>query len=238
VIGKRLSIYIGFDPRETAAFAVARNSIKRHTTLPVRVNGLVLSELRDRGLYTRPHEQRGCQLWDVISDAPCATEFSNSRFLVPHLAKEGFALFMDCDMLVRKNLARLFALADTSKAVQVVKHNHQPTETTKMDGQIQTRYGRKNWSSVILWNCDHPANKALTLEMVNGLPGRDLHRFCWLEDDLIGELPVEWNWLAGHSDPSVDPAIVHHTDGIPSMPGYENAPFADEWRAELTRWAA
>lgn len=237
---KPLSIFIGFDPRETAAFAVARNSIKRHTTLPIRPNGLVLDDLRARDLYHRPHDRRGCQLWDVISDAPCATEFSNSRFLVPHLARRGLALFMDCDMLVRRNLRDLFDIAasDNDKAVWVVKHNHEPTQTIKMDGQMQTRYGRKNWSSVMVFNVDHPANRALDLEMVNTLPGRDLHRFCWLEDDQIGELPVEWNWLVGHSDPSVDPAIVHFTDGIPTMPGYENVPFADEWRAELTRWAA
>lgn len=235
---KKLSVWIGYDPREAAAFAVARSSIKRHATIPVPVHGLVLNDLREKGLYTRPHERRGCQLWDVISDAPCATEFSNSRFLVPHLAGSGWALFMDCDMLVRGNIRELFDLCDPEKAVMVVKHNHQPPEGVKMDGQMQTRYARKNWSSVIAFNCDHPANKALTLEMVNELPGRDLHRFCWLEDDLIGELPVEWNWLAGHSDPAVDPKIVHHTEGSPCLPGYEDAPFADEWRAELARWAA
>lgn len=235
---KKLSVWIGYEPREAAAFAVARSSIKRHATIPVPVHGLVLDDLRVKGLYTRPHERRGCQLWDVISDAPCATEFSNSRFLVPHLAGSGWALFMDCDMLVRGNIRELFDLCDPEKAVMVVKHNHQPPEGVKMDGQMQTRYARKNWSSVIAFNCDHPANKALTLEMVNVLPGRDLHRFCWLEDDLIGELPVEWNWLAGHSDPAVDPKIVHHTEGSPCLPGYEDAPFADEWRAELARWAA
>lgn len=235
---KKLSIWIGYDPREAAAYAVARASIRRHATIPVPIHGLVLNDLREKGLYTRPHERRGCQLWDVISDAPCATEFSNSRFLVPHLAGSGWALFMDCDMLVRGNIRELFDLCDPEKAVMVVKHNHQPPEGVKMDGQMQTRYARKNWSSVIAFNCDHPANKALTLEMVNELPGRDLHRFCWLEDDLIGELPVEWNWLAGHSDPAVDPKIVHHTEGSPCLPGYEDAPFADEWRAELARWAA
>lgn len=235
---KKLSIWIGYDPREAAAFAVARASIKRHATIPVPIHGLVLDDLRAKGLYTRPHERRGCQLWDVISDAPCATEFSNSRFLVPHLAGSGWALFMDCDMLVRGNIRELFDLCDPEKAVMVVKHNHQPPEGVKMDGQMQTRYARKNWSSVIAFQCDHPANKALTLEMVNVMPGRYLHRFCWLADDLIGELPVEWNWLAGHSDPSINPKIVHHTEGSPCLPGYEDAPYADEWRDELARWAA
>ncbi|MBN9548786.1 MAG: hypothetical protein J0H31_07870, partial [Alphaproteobacteria bacterium] len=186
--------------REIDAFAVARNSIRRHMISPVSARGVVLADLRARGLYTRPTSRKDGRLWDEISEAPMATEFACSRFLVPHLASSGWALFMDCDMLVRRDLQRLFGLADPSKAVMVVKHNHQPTDAVKMDGQAQLRYARKNWSSVMLFNCDHPANKALTVELVNTVPGRDLHRFCWLEDDLIGELSPEWNWLVGHSD--------------------------------------
>lgn len=237
-MSKKLSIWIGFDPRETDAFAVARQSARRNLNIPVPIRGVVLTDLRTGGLYTRPTSRRDGRLWDDISEAPMATEFACSRFLVPTLAKSGWALFMDCDMLVRKNLDRLFRLADPTKAVMVVKHNHQPPEGVKMDGQAQLRYSRKNWSSVVLWNCDHPANKTLTVEMINSIPGRDLHRFCWLDDDLIGELNVEWNWLVGHSDPSVDPSIVHFTDGIPSMEGYADCAFADEWKEELGRWAA
>jgi hypothetical protein len=133
----------------------------------------------------------------------------------------------------------LFRLCDPAKAVMVVKHNHQPIDgSTKMDGQIQTSYPRKNWSSVCAFNCDHPANRALTFDMVNTAQGRDLHRFTWLQDNEIGELPAQWNWLVGHSDPAVDPSLVHFTDGIPTMPGYENCAFADEWRRELRRWVA
>lgn len=237
------SIWLGFDPREAAAFAVARASIRRHLFAPMTVNGLVLARLRAKGLYTRPTELResadgqGRQLWDTISDAPMATEFACSRFLVPHLARTGWALFMDCDVMARKPMEPLFEAAQNRYAVMVVKHDHRPTEARKMDGQAQTVYPRKNWSSVILWNVDHAANKRLTVEMVNTLPGRDLHRFCWLEDHEIGELGPEWNWLAGHSDPAIDPAIVHHTDGIPLMPGYENVPYAGEWTEALNDWA-
>ncbi len=236
------SIWIGFDPREADAFAVARHSVYRNAILPIRVKGLVLTDLRTGKLYTRPTEHEKGRMIDVLSkrddyDGAVSTEFANSRFLVPKLAT-GWALFMDCDVLVRKDLNRLFQLADPSKAVMVVKHDYQPPEGFKMDGQMQTRYARKNWSSVCLWNCDHPANKKLTVDLINTLPGRDLHAFCWLEDDQIGELPPEWNWLVGHSDPAVDPAIVHFTEGTPAMPGHENDPFADEWRAELERWAA
>jgi hypothetical protein len=107
-----------------------------------------------------------------------------------------------------------------------------------MDGQIQTRYARKNWSSVMVLNCDHPANQALTTDLVNSATGRYLHGFNWLCDDQIGALDPKWNWLVGHSDPAIDPAIVHFTDGTPDMVGYEDQPFADEWRNHLKARAA
>lgn len=232
------SVWIGFDAREAAAFAVARRSAKRNVVRHVAVNGIVLDEMRQRGLYTRPTSRRDGKLWDDISEAPMATEFAISRFLTPHLAGEGLALFMDCDMLVRGSLAPLFeyARAHPEFAVLCVQHDHQPADAVKMDGQVQTRYARKNWSSVMLFNCAHPSNRKLTVEMINTVPGRDLHRFCWLEDHEIGALSPEWNYLVGHSEAAESPVIVHFTDGIPSMPGYETVPHADEWRAELHRW--
>lgn len=178
-------------------------------------------------------------MWDDLSDAPMSTEFACSRFLVPFLANGSWlAIFMDSDMLIRGRIDRVVELLDRDKAVTVVKHRFDPPEGVKMDGQAQTRYARKNWSSFMVWNLAHPANKRLTLEMVNTLPGRDLHRFCWLEDHEIGEIGPEWNWLVGHSEPTIDPKVVHFTEGLPSMPGHENDPYADEWRAELYRWAA
>lgn len=235
---ERVSIYIGFDPREAAAFAVTKHSIRRHLITPVPVHGLVLSTLRAKGLYTRPTSKKDGRLWDDISGAPMATEFACSRFLVPYLAMSGWAIFMDCDMLVRSNMEKLFDQFDPSKAVMCVKHNFQPQEGFKMDGQVQTRYSRKNWSSMMAINCGHPANSALTVDLVNSVPGRDLHGFCWLEDKDIGELDCSWNWLVGHSDPEIEADIVHFTDGIPQMTGYEECDYADEWRAELEMWAA
>ena len=231
------SIYIGYDPREAEAFAACRESIRRRMNLPIPIRGVVLDQLVADGLYTREVQRRDNQLWDPISGAPMATEFAISRFLVPHLAQGGQALFMDCDMLVRTNLARVFDLCDASKAVWCVKHDHQPANALKMDGQVQTRYARKNWSSFMVFT-DHPANKKLTLDLVNSVPGRDLHRFCWLEDDQIGELSPEWNFLVGLTSPSIIPKVVHFTDGGPWMAGFEDVPFADEWFRERNRWAA
>jgi lipopolysaccharide biosynthesis glycosyltransferase len=174
-----------------------------------------------------------------------STEFAVSRFLTPHLAKQmfrgenaGWAVFMDCDILARDSIQKLFGLADKKYAVMVVKHHHDPDYQVKMEGQAQTKYERKNWSSVVLWNCEHPANAELTLETINTLPGRDLHRFCWLDDDEIGELDPCWNYLVGHTQINHEPRLVHFTDGPPTMRGYEHVDYADEFWAEMDRWAA
>jgi hypothetical protein len=156
---RTFSAWIGFDPRETAAFDVCRESLKQNLQRHTPVNGVVLSTLQNAGLYTRKTEKRLGKLWDKISEAPMSTEFAISRFLVPHLAGTGFALFMDCDMLVRKNVSQLLTRLDPAKALYCVKHHHVPQSDTKMDGQEQTRYARKNWSSFMIFNCDHPASR-------------------------------------------------------------------------------
>jgi hypothetical protein len=239
----RPAIFVGFDGRESAEFAVARESIKRHLNIPIPIYGLVLEDLKRAGLYWRPTEIRPSAadkpiMWDVISDAPMATEHSNARFLVPHIAREGWALFCDGDMLFRGNVGALFDQLVDHYAVYCVKHDHRPLDGVKMDGMVQTKYSRKNWSSFVFFNASHKANKALTVEMVNTVPGRDLHRFCWLEDDsLIGEIGPEWNYLVGYSDRSIKPKNVHFTNGTPMMRGYEDCEFSAEWRDEYYAWA-
>ena len=241
-------ICIGYDPREEDAFNVAVESAKKFAPENTLVTGIYLSELVAKGWYTRRTESRDGKLWDVISDAPMSTEFAISRFLSVEVADAAieaagrewdfhnttWVMFMDCDMLVRKPLAPLFELANTKenleKAILCVQHKHEPPEGVKMDGQAQLRYARKNWSSVMLLNPFHPSNMLdLTIELVNKVPGRDLHRFCWVDDRHIGALPVEYNWLVGHSPNDVDPTIVHYTEGGPWFEGYKNVPYGDEW---------
>lgn len=230
------SIFIGYDAREAEAFAVCRHSLQRFAP-DIPVHAIELSEMREAGLYTRPMSKREGRLWDDISDAPCATEFAISRFLTPHLADAGWALFMDCDILSRADVGELFAQADPRYAVMCVQHpNYNPPDAIKMDGQLQTFYARKNWSSVMLFRVGHPANERLTLDLINGVPGRDLHRLCWLNDDEIGALEPKWNFLVGVTDPAVDPALVHFTSGGPWFEGYHDVPYADEWVVERARW--
>lgn len=235
-------VFIGFDPREAAAFAVARFSLMRHMNPILPINGLVLDKLRYMGLYWRPTEMRDGPtgrpiMWDVISDAPMSTEHANARFLVKEIARTGWALFMDGDILVRENINALFDMLDPKKAVYCVWHDQPEGEAVKMDGQAQVPYARKNQSSVMAINCQHPANEALTVEMINTLPGRDLHKFCWLRDEHIGRLPREWNYLIGASEPLFSPSVCHFTLGVPDMPGYETCEYAEAWRKELRLWA-
>ena len=236
------SVYIGFDQREAAAFAVAVHSAKRRLTQPIPVHGLVLSSLQHDGIYIRPTERRGSLLWDTISSAPMSTEHAIARFAVGMLGRSGWVLFMDGDVLVRASLARLFDELDPDKAIYCVQHPpmRQDTSPVKMDAQAQLGYPRKWWSSVFVLNAEHPKNAALNHHLLNSVPGRDLHRFCWLADEDIGALDPMWNYLIGVSDPAIeaDAKIAHFTLGTPDMPGHARCEFADEWRKELVAWAS
>jgi lipopolysaccharide biosynthesis glycosyltransferase len=229
------TIWVGYDPREQDAFNVAVQSIRAHLSEPIEICAVALPVLHGYGLYQRPTCRRDGKLWDMISDAPMSTEFAISRFFVPLIASSycqepsDWALFMDCDMLARADLVELFGLADESKAIQVVQHDYHPAPGTKMDGQVQTDYPRKNWSSVMLWNLRHPANRALTIAKLNTWAGRALHAFKWLDDSHIGALPPCWNHLVGVDEPSDEAKLVHFTLGVPSMDGYATCEHAHEW---------
>lgn len=237
VRARKRTVWIGFDPRETAAFYVARRSIKRHRTAPIPVYGLVLRTLMAQGLYTRPMDRRLGKWIDKLSvredyNGELSTEFALSRFLVKHLAETGLALFMDCDQMLREDIKEAFRECERNpgKAVYCVKHNHVPQYAEKMDGCAQTVYPRKNWSSFYIIDCDHPKNAALTIEAINSKPGLWLHQFSHLDDADIGELDPAWNWLEGESDPRIDPLNVHWTKGGPWFENFKNVAYADEWR--------
>lgn len=230
---------MGWDSREILAYEVAEFSIMRHASLP-HLTKIIPLKLEDLPLLKRPLVKlENGNLWCPISEASVSTEFSNSRFMIPFLTK-GWALFMDCDMVNQVDIKQLFDLRDDKYAVMVVKHKHESGDDMHMVDIPQLYYNRKNWSSVILWNCDHPANKKLTLEMVNTLPGRDLHRFCWLEEEEIGSLPVEWNYLVDvspigptlHSDPEKTVKMFHFTLGGPWIKGWEPQDSDPWWEAE------
>lgn len=232
-----MNVFLGFDHREVDGYAVTKSSILKHTP-GATVYPLVLNELQDIGLYARPTRDR----YDIISQAPMSTEFAISRFLVPTLAKHyglsGWVLFMDCDMLIRDNLNNLASVLNDDYAVACVKHQlRDGGADIKMDGCLQTYYERKNWSSVLAFNLDHPANIRLDTHIVNTWPGRDLHALKWLEDGEIQDLAPEWNHLVGVLEPNPAAKIVHYTLGIPRMNGYRDCEFSTEWFNQLYDWA-
>lgn len=228
-----ISVWLGYDPKEAISFAVARESINLNATSPILIRALELRDLQAKGLYYRP----GKLGWDNISNAPMSTEFAISRFLTPILSKsDDWAIFMDSDILALRDLNEITSNLDPKYAVMCVKHNHVPSTFIKKGGLLQTSYPRKNWSSVMAFNIHHPANKNLTVELINSVPGRDLHRFCWLNDEEIGALSPCWNHLVGENEPISDPAIVHFTNGIPLLPEYINCAYSAEWFQYYSHW--
>jgi hypothetical protein len=215
-----LQVHIGYDARESVAFYTLAHSILRRASLPVSIAPLMQTQLRH--LYKR---QRG---------PTEATEFSLTRFLVPALAGfRGWSIFMDCDMLCRADLVELQAHIDRQrdKAVLVCQHDYVPKTARKFLDQVQTKYPRKNWSSLMVFNNERCG--ALTPDYVNSAPGLDLHRFRWLDDSLIGSLPLEWNWLVGEYDYRPDAKIVHYTLGGPYFDDYRACDYAEEWFGEF-----
>jgi len=213
-----IRVFIGYDPREAVAFSVLSYSIQARASVPVSVAPLMLSQLS--GVLTR--ERHPLQ----------STDFSFSRFLTPYLSGyAGWSVFMDCDMLMLEDVARLYELCDDRYAVMVVKHNHVPKETTKFLGEPQSKYEKKNWSSVMLFN--NAKCRALTPEYVNGASGLELHQFKWLAgDDLIGALPDRWNHLVGYNPSRGDAALVHYTLGGPYFDDYRDCEYSREWFVE------
>jgi lipopolysaccharide biosynthesis glycosyltransferase len=211
-----MKIFVGYDPREDIAYKVCKYSILKHNST-INIKPIIQKELRELGLYYREI--------DLLS----STEFSFTRFLVPYLSEySGWTLFCDCDFLWLEDVQHLFNLCDDRYAVMVVKHNYKPESLIKMGGKIQTVYPRKNWSSMVLWNCKHPSNKKLTIQNINEKSGRYLHQFKWLHNEEIGEVPVEWNWLVGWNYGST-PKAIHYTEGGPWLEEFKYCEYSDIW---------
>jgi lipopolysaccharide biosynthesis glycosyltransferase len=226
---KPFRIYIGWDSREDIAFQVAKQSILDHATIPVEIIPLKQKQLRKDGVYWRSVDQLA------------STEFTFTRFLVPVLNDyTGWALFIDCDFVAVDDVKKLFDQRNEQYAVMCAQHDYVPKEGTKMDGQQQHMYPRKNWSSMMLINCGHPSNKGLTKEVVNNehITGAYLHRFSWLDDSEVGKISHEWNWLVGWYKEPEDgsPKFLHYTEGGPWFKEYENCEYNYEYYKALANY--
>ncbi len=190
-----------------------------------------MPKLVDQGLLSsRPIDHRGLQHYDLVSNALQSTDFAISRFLTPILCQSGYALFVDCDVVFLSDPRAMLYATKAQYAVSVVKHGA-ISGTLKMVNQRQEPYPRKLWSSVMLFNCDHPANRRLSIRDVNERPGRDLHRFYWLADNEIGALDMRWNWLVDVQPRPPGVGIAHMTLGGPWLDGWQGGSFDEEWKA-------
>ena len=220
-----MKVFVGYDTREDIAYQVCKHSLESRNK-NVEVRPLKQNELREQGWYSRP------------IDKLASTEFTFTRFLVPELCNfDGWALFCDSDIIFIEDIKELFDQADNKYAVMCAQHDYTPKEGVKMDGQTQTVYPRKNWSSVVLFNCGHPSNKKLDINLVNNpdITGAYLHRFSWLDDTEIGQISHEWNWLTDWYEEGKDgsPKALHYTEGGPWFENYRNCGWHSTWKIEL-----
>ena len=216
---KPIPIFIGYDPREAVAYHTCANSIIRHASKPVALIPLALNLFED---YTEKHTDG-------------SNQFIYSRFLVPYLMGfSGKAIFIDGDMILRDDIIKLWNYVDTFIAwdVAVVKHDYQTKMTEKYLGSKNENYPRKNWSSVIVWQCDSFPNRQLTPQFIENATGAELHRLTWLEDKRILELPKEWNWLPDEYGPNTDAKLLHYTLGTPCFHEFALTPQGEEWHKE------
>jgi len=220
-------IFVGYDSREDIAWQVCRHSLLRHARNELTVIPLRQTVLRELGLYTRPH------------DVGSSTEFSLTRFLTPYLAAQrGWVVFSDSDFLYTSDVRDVFESLDPTKALYCVHHDYTPAHRVKMDGKQQSTYPRKNWSSFMVFNCDHPDVQAFTPDVVNSASPAFLHRFEWIKSDAdIGALDLDWNFLEGeYPKPNDTPRVIHYTNGGPWFDEWQGCDFANLWLDEHDRY--
>jgi lipopolysaccharide biosynthesis glycosyltransferase len=209
-----IPIFIGYDNKVKIAYHVLAESILRNSSTPVTISPINLNNLKN--IYTRKQ------------DSLASTEFSFSRFLVPYLMNyNGWAIFMDSDMVMLSDITELWNLRNEKYALQVCKHDYTPNSKNKFLGNNQTIYAKKNWSSLMLMDCSKC--KTLTPEYVNTKSGLELHQFKWLDENLIGSIPLEWNWLVGEYPYKKEVHNIHFTEGGPYFKEYKNTEYANEW---------
>lgn len=221
-------IFIGWDSTEPESAEVCKFSILQHSTLPVDIQYLKIDDLRKSGVYTRSN------------DNDSTTEHTFTRFLVPHLCEyNGWAIYVDSDFLFTSDVRELFQQIDDNIAVSVVKHHYSPANTVKKGDKPQHQYPRKNWSSLMLFNCSHPALKKLTPLEVSTQSAQVLHRLDWIEDQkTIGSLPKEWNWLVNwyHEPDDGAPKALHYTEGGPWLPACMKTEYGAQWLSVYHKW--
>lgn len=205
--------------------------MEKNSSVPIEVIPLRRQDLRSQNIYTRDQDPKQ------------STEFTYCRFFVPYINNyKGWALFADDDFLWLGDIAELLDQVDDKYAIMCAQHDYAPAAGSKLAGRQQEAYPRKNWSSMVLYNCGHPANAKLTIEMINSASGSYLHRFQWIEDDaLIGRIHHDWNFLVEWYTPYTDgefPKAIHYTEGGPWFPDYRKTDYSKVWFEYLKEYEA
>ena len=214
---KPIPVFVGYDPREAIAYHVCANSIIRNASAPVAIIPVALN------LFTDYKETHGDN----------SNHFVYTRFLVPYLMDfRGRAIFIDGDMVVCGDVIELYESLQTAHDVAVVKHDYKTRMPVKYMGAPNEDYPRKNWSSVIVWDCQSYPNRRLTPDFVQKQPGSFLHRFAWIDDDRIQALPTEWNWLPDELGENTQAKLLHYTLGTPCFREFADTTQAAEWHKE------
>ena len=217
---KLINIFVGFDQKESITYHAFVQSLIDSSSIPLSITPLAENNLN---IYNEKHLDG-------------TNKFTYSRFLVPYLMNfKGWAIYFDGDMVCLSDVKDLIRNFDTNKAVSVIKHDYKTKNSVKYFGQKNEDYPRKNWSSVIIWNCEHPKNKILTPDFIESMNGAFLHRFKWLDNVEIGELDKKWNWLAVEYPEIKDANLIHYTLGTPCFEEYKNTSMANYWKKAFNR---
>lgn len=221
-------IFIGHDERETDAVSVCKKSIEENSKNTV-VHLLKHKELREAGVFTRPWVVEGDtgRFLDSRDGRNFSTQFSHTRFSVPYFAenvlgiKKGLVAFVDCDFVFLDNIDNMFDSVDKTKPVSCVKHKFEADQGVKMDGQVQFKHPKKLWSSLMVFNMEHPELVTIkSKQYFNHEDGRNLHNFTWVKEESIGEIDERWNFIPDHSEARVEPyniGAIHYTLGGPNF---------------------
>lgn len=202
-------VYVGWDCRDPRALDVCLFSIQRHASDLVEIVSLKPKSVTAL-CGPDPDPQRAKQ--------------ALARYLVPALNSfEGWAAFVSSDVLFQADIYDLWKHRDPRYAVMGVP----ATESDAPGAPLR--------SSLLLWNCGHPANRSLTPEMVASQEAETLAEFGWLQRNMIGALPSAWCWREGASDPDLAPKAIEFAPRKPWISEEDLCRYADRWQDEAER---
>lgn len=248
-------IFVGYDEREHEVFQVCKYTLEKNSTVPIKVHKLHHKPLRDNKMLTREWKiESNGQYTDLVDGRPFSTQFTFSRFLLPELwktindpNKSPLVMFVDCDFVYLQDIGEMFKEIENYKirhgarnALYCTQHNYNPNNQVKMDGINQSRYNKKLWAAMMVFDMEHQKNEKVTCEYVNTTSGRELMQLSWVDDlTEIGHIEEKWHFIPDHSERNTNEiAAIHYTEGGPWFPNYRNCKYAHHWWTGYNQYLA